>query len=256
MNNPKLCLYAHEKDELNPINCKYGVQCSYPNCNYFHGDTEPPLNRLNCYSEDIKIKKNKKFKKNGKKEKDIKNTKNVNMTKCKNNYNIPDKIDNSEYIDNIILNTNEIPKKDMLLNKLLNIVDEIKYNYTILYNKYQTLNKENIILKDEIKKMEKDKITVITVNIHIGGKLLTNNIWQKYYNYGNLLINGQLNEFRNEINGLKKEKSYISKIKSRSLRIYRLIEKIKLKNICDIPYTLRFIFHKSNDEFNMLLINF
>jgi hypothetical protein len=156
-------------------------------------------------------------------------------------------------------------KSSKTLNGILDVVDKhyiyiqnkIK-NYDNLYNRYNVLNEENIILKKEIKILKKRKdLSDINVNkiYDSGKKLLQNNTWRKYYNYGRLLINDQFDDFKNKINESKKEKSYISKMKNRSLRIYKFIEKIKLKDICNISYTLRSIFHKSNHDFNMFLIN-
>jgi hypothetical protein len=106
------------------------------------------------------------------------------------------------------------------------------------------LMEENKYLKKEIEKLKKMLIK------HKDNK--KNDIWNYYYNLGNLLIDNKIDSFRNIIIQDGKVKD-ISKIKNRCIRVYKYMNLLINKNIHEINIPLREIFHIPNWKFDEFL---
>jgi hypothetical protein len=122
-----------------------------------------------------------------------------------------------------------------------NILEKIKIENKLLKEKIKELENEISVLKSQ-KEDKKD------YSIEI------NNKWYKYYDCGKLLLNNEINTFKNIIGQIWKDGN-ISKIKNRCLRIYNLIEYMKINNIKKIKTTIRTIFHLPNWKFDEHLKN-
>lgn len=117
-----------------------------------------------------------------------------------------------------------------------NILEKIKIENKLLKEKIKELENEIILLKSQ-------KESKIDYNIDINSK------WYKYYDCGKLIKNNEIDSFKNIIGQIWKDGN-VSKIKNRCLRIYKLIEYMKINNIKKIKTTIRTIFHLPNWEFD------
>jgi hypothetical protein len=125
------------------------------------------------------------------------------------------------------------------------------------------LKEENLNLKNKIKELEEIINNLKTINKCIPHKNTThknlnknnnNNIFEKYYESGKLLINNKVDEFNNIISQYWKDKN-LSKIKNRCLRVYYLFEFMKENNSSELKMSLRSIFNLSNWKFDEQLKN-
>lgn len=123
------------------------------------------------------------------------------------------------------------------------------------------LRHENIKLKEIIKDLEERIKDLKTIKKYIPHKNTTqknynksNNLLDKYYEGGKLLINNNLEEFKKIIVQNWKDKN-LSKLKNRCLRIYKLLEFMKENNIQYLKSSMRNIFHIPGWKFDESLKN-
>jgi hypothetical protein len=115
------------------------------------------------------------------------------------------------------------------------------------------LSAENKILKEKIEKLEIEIETLKNSN-NACGKMNIPNKWNRYYMCGKLIFNDKIKEFKNIISQEWKDKN-ISKVKNRCLRIYKMVEYMKLYKKDNITISLRSIFNLPNIKFEHYLKN-
>lgn len=201
MNDSKLCTYAHGKNDLTIVDCKFGSGCTNIDCKFNHGDN---LINNNIYEIPIIIKSKKTNKKN------IKN--NINKKVNKNNSsNIFEMLNNQE---------NETSSKNNIINTFQIDINNVPNNVPILdpINNIQTIK---IINKDK-------KINEIVTIPRINNNDKLFNIIDNYY------VTKYLNHVyikNKEIsticyNNFKYIKQLNNKINEKNNIIYKLKEKI------------------------------
>lgn len=189
--NSELCIYAHGITDLRKVDCKYGVHCNNPKCNYYHGDI---LIKEYKYEPNIvfKNKKSKIFKKDT-----------INYI-----------YDNKHLINNIY-DKPQIPKiKENINNKLLIIIDDY---YLDIISK-----KDNLILEYKKKISEYEKQIIPKRNIY-----KNTNKYNKYLEIYDIISNKSNYE---KINEITKDKN-ISKIYLRSKKVKDYMDIIKKYDI-------------------------
>lgn len=230
MNKPYNCKFAHGIDEINVVECIYGINCYNNNCNFNHGEVS--TNKYMVYDVPIVYKRN-----NKKCKKTKNNFKNINFSENDNLLvipNIPQKYIQDGIDDNVniikIINKEKCIKDKLNIkcqdhDKLLSIIDEFyikKYN-SMIKNKNKLISnivnnnyKEIKILRDSNNKKD-----VIINNLNSENKLL------KEY----------INEIKN--NNTKKEKvenkivnnNKIMKIYDKYIKIYELFTNNNYKTV-------------------------
>lgn len=219
------CKYSHGVDDINIIECKYGVRCVNANCIFDHGVFN--LKIVKNY-EHVIIYKNKKNKKH------IKLTKvNIPITKINKNGN-DTKSDSSEIsknIEKVHEYSRNIENKLLFINKDVDVNNETYYNKLIntLDNYYYNIiSKKNIIINNLLNKIQ-------LLNLPKSSKTSTNlEKYEKYHKLNDAIFSSD------KYDNISKDKNiYKLKLRCSRIKIYMdIVKKYDIKYILPISQIL------------------
>lgn len=244
------CSYAHGVDDINIIECKYGVRCVNTNCIFDHGvfnlkieniyspviiyknkkHIKIPITKINKNDVDKKLDSSEIEENNKKDHKYSRNIENK-LLKINQDINIHGKDTKSDESE-IEENCRNIENKHLFINQDVNVHDNNKNNIynEIYYNKlintldnyyYNIINQKNIIINNLLNKIK-------LLNIPKTSKTSTN--LEKYKKYHKL--NDAIFSSANYDNITKDKNIY--KLKLRCSRIKTYMEIVKKYDVKDI----------------------